>query len=102
MSSSAGPFWAVTNPERPEYHLPTALSAASTSAATMLTVQYAKSQPGITFNAVEPGFTATDLTAGSGEGRPPEESARTVLRPATLGAAGPTGTCTDETGEPAW
>ena len=27
----------------------------------MLTVQYAKAQPGIKFNAVEPGFTATDL-----------------------------------------
>lgn len=102
VSSSAGSFWAVTNPERPEYHLPTALYAASKSAATMLTVQYAKSQPGIRFNAIEPGFTATDLTAGFGEGRPPEESARTVVRLATLGADGPTGTFTDEAGELAW
>ncbi|MBF6222605.1 SDR family NAD(P)-dependent oxidoreductase [Nocardia abscessus] len=102
VSSSAGSFWAVNNPDRPEYHLPLALYSASKSAATMLTVQYAKSQPGIKFNAVEPGTTATDMTAAFGIGRPPEESARTVVRLATLGADGPTGTLQDETGELAW
>ncbi|WP_052852680.1 SDR family NAD(P)-dependent oxidoreductase [Streptomyces avicenniae] len=102
VSSSAGSFWAVTNPERPEFQLPTALYSASKSAATMLTVQYAKSQPGIKFNAVEPGFTATDLTAGFDGGRSPEESARIVVRLATLGADGPTGTFQDEAGELAW
>ncbi|WBB62361.1 SDR family NAD(P)-dependent oxidoreductase [Streptomyces sp. WMMC500] len=102
VSSSAGSFWAVNNPDRPEFHLPAALYSASKSAATMLTVQYAKSQPGIRFNAVEPGFTATDLTAGFGGGRTPEESARTVVRLATLGADGPTGTFTDEEGELRW
>lgn len=102
VSSSAGSFWAVNNPDRPEFHLPTALYSASKSAATMLTVQYAKSQPGIKFNAVEPGFTATDLTAAFGGGRTPEESARTVVRLATLDADGPTGTLQDEAGELRW
>ncbi|MGN9783827.1 SDR family NAD(P)-dependent oxidoreductase [Nonomuraea sp. ZG12] len=102
VSSSAGSFWAVTNPERPEFGLPLALYSASKSAATMLTVQYAKSQPGIKFNAVEPGTTATDMTAAFGIGRSPEESARTVVRLATLGADGPTGTFQDETGELPW
>ncbi|WP_280316188.1 SDR family NAD(P)-dependent oxidoreductase [Nocardia abscessus] len=102
VSSSAGSFWAVNNPERPEYHLPLALYSASKSAATMLTVQYAKSQPGIKFNAVEPGTTATDMTAAFGIGRSPEESARTVVQLATLGADGPTGTFQDETGELPW
>jgi NAD(P)-dependent dehydrogenase (short-subunit alcohol dehydrogenase family) len=102
VSSSAGSFWAVNNPERPEFHLPLALYSASKSAATMLTVQYAKSQPGIKFNAVEPGPTATDMTAGFGIGRSPEESARTVVRLATLGADGPTGTFQDENGELPW
>lgn len=102
VSSSAGSFWAVHNPDRPEFSLPTLLYSASKSAATMLTVQYAKSQPGIRFNAVEPGFTATDMTAGFGGGRTPEESARTVVRLATLGADGPTGTFTDEDGELPW
>ncbi|MFD5904456.1 SDR family NAD(P)-dependent oxidoreductase [Streptomyces microflavus] len=103
VSSSAGSFWAVNNPDRPEFHLPTTLYSASKAAATMLTVQYAKSQPGIRFNAVEPGFTATDMTAGFGDGgRSPAESAAVVVRLATLGADGPTGTLQDEAGELGW
>jgi NAD(P)-dependent dehydrogenase (short-subunit alcohol dehydrogenase family) len=102
VSSSAGSFWAVNNPDRPEFHLPLTLYSASKAAATMLMVQYAKSQPGIKFNAVEPGPTATDMTAAFGIGRPPEESAKVVVRLATLGADGPTGTFYDETGELPW
>jgi NAD(P)-dependent dehydrogenase (short-subunit alcohol dehydrogenase family) len=102
VSSSMGSFWAVTNPERPESTLPLALYAASKSAATMLTVQYAKAQEGIRFNAVEPGTTATDMTAAFDIGRPVEESARVVVRLATLGPDGPTGTLQDEDGELPW
>ena len=102
ISSSLGSFWAVNNPERPEYGLPLALYSASKSAATMLTVHYAKSQPGIKFNAVEPGATATDMTAAFGIGRPVEESARVVVRFATLDATGPTGTFQDEAGHLSW
>jgi NAD(P)-dependent dehydrogenase (short-subunit alcohol dehydrogenase family) len=64
----------------------------------MLTVQYAKSHPGITFNPLEPGTTATDMTAAFGVGRPVTESAKTVVRLATLGPDGPSGTFTDEFG----
>ncbi|WP_369076758.1 SDR family NAD(P)-dependent oxidoreductase [Actinoplanes auranticolor] len=99
VSSSMGSFWAVTNPERPESAMPLALYAASKSAAAMLTVQYAKLHPGIKFNALEPGTTATDMTAAFGIGRPVEESARIVVRLATLGADGPTGTFQDENGD---
>ncbi|WP_018500991.1 SDR family NAD(P)-dependent oxidoreductase [Parafrankia discariae] len=102
ISSSAGSFWAVNNPERPEFALPLALYSASKSAATMLTVQYAKSQPGVKFNALEPGTTATDMTAAFGIGRPVEESARVVVRLATLDPTGPTGTFQDEAGELPW
>ena len=102
VSSSAGSFWAVTNPDRPEYGLPLPLYSASKAAATMLTLQYAKSQPGIRFNAVEPGTTATDMTAAFDIGRPVQESARVVVRLATLDATGPTGTLQDEAGQLAW
>ncbi|GHH76227.1 SDR family NAD(P)-dependent oxidoreductase [Promicromonospora soli] len=102
VSSSAGSFWAVNNPDRPEFQLPVALYSASKSAATMLTVQYAKAEPGIKFNALEPGATATDMTAAFGIGRSAEESARTVVRLATLEADGPTGTFQDEAGELPW
>lgn len=102
VSSSAGSFWAVTNPDRPEFHIPVALYSASKAAATMLTVQYAKSHPDIKFNALEPGPTATDMTAAFGIGRPPEESAKTVVNLATLDADGPTGTFQDENGVLPW
>ncbi len=102
ISSSAGSFWAVNNPERVEFGLPLTLYSASKAAATMLTVQYAKAHPGIKFNALEPGPTATDMTAAFGIGRPVEESARVVVRWATLGEDGPTGTFQDEDGVLAW
>jgi len=102
ISSSAGSFWAVTNPERPEYGLVAPLYSASKAAATMLTLQYAKAYPEIRFNALEPGTTATDLTAGLGIGRPAEESARAVVELVTLGANGPTGTLRDEVGPLPW
>jgi NAD(P)-dependent dehydrogenase (short-subunit alcohol dehydrogenase family) len=68
----------------------------------MLAVQYAQAQPGIRFNALEPGTTATDMTAAFGIGRPVEESARVVVRLATLDASGPTGTLQDEAGHLPW
>jgi len=102
ISSSMGSFWAVNHPERPESGMPLALYAASKAAATMLTVQYAKAHPGIKFNALEPGTTATDMTAAFGIGRPVEESARVVVRLATLDADGPTGTLQDEAGALPW
>jgi NAD(P)-dependent dehydrogenase (short-subunit alcohol dehydrogenase family) len=97
-----GSFWAVNNPERPESAMPLALYAASKAAATMLTVQYAKAHPEIKFNAVEPGTTATDMTAAFNIGRPVEESARVVVRFATVGQNGPTGTLQDQAGPLAW
>ncbi|MFF0098284.1 SDR family NAD(P)-dependent oxidoreductase [Micromonospora sp. NPDC005257] len=103
VSSSAGSFWATTNPERPEFHLRGALLyASSKAAATMLTLQYAKAYPGIRFNAVEPGFTATDMTAAMAGGRSPRDSARVVVRLATPDADGPTETLQDEHGELPW
>ena len=102
ISSSAGSFWAVSNPDRPEYGLRAPLYSASKAAANMLMVQYAKAYPSIKFVALEPGTTATDLTAGMGIGRPPAESARVVVQVATAGRNSLTGTLQDEYGELAW
>jgi len=103
ITSSMGSFWAVTNPERPESTIGTApLYAASKAAANMLTVQYAKAHPEVKFNAVEPGFTATDMTADMDGGRPVQDSAAVVARLATLDVDGPTGTFTDESGVLPW
>jgi NAD(P)-dependent dehydrogenase (short-subunit alcohol dehydrogenase family) len=102
VSSSAGSFWAVTNPERVESQLPLALYSASKAAATMLTVQYAKAHPGIRFTAVEPGATATDMTAAFGIGRPVAESARVVVGTVTAPVGSPSGTFVDEAGTLPW
>jgi NAD(P)-dependent dehydrogenase (short-subunit alcohol dehydrogenase family) len=102
VSSALGSFWAVTNPERRQFHFPAVVYGASKAAVSMLTVQYAKSLPGIKFNAVEPGFTATDLTPMSGAGQPVETGAAVIVRMASIGADGPTGTFWEDEHELAW
>jgi NAD(P)-dependent dehydrogenase (short-subunit alcohol dehydrogenase family) len=102
VSSALGSFWAVTNPERRQFHYPAIIYGASKAAVSMLTVQYAKALPDIKFNAVEPGFTATDLTPASGAGQPVEKGAEVIVRMATIGEDGPTSTFQENGDELAW
>jgi NAD(P)-dependent dehydrogenase (short-subunit alcohol dehydrogenase family) len=102
VSSALGSFWAVTNPERRQFHFPSIVYGSSKAAVSMLTVQYAKTFPGIKFNAVEPGFTATDLTPFSGAGQPVEDGAEVIVRLATIGSDGPTGTFQEGEHELGW
>jgi|HubBroStandDraft_5_1064220.scaffolds.fasta_scaffold17409_1 NAD(P)-dependent dehydrogenase (short-subunit alcohol dehydrogenase family) len=102
VSSALGSFWAVTNPERRQFHYPSIIYGASKAAVSMLTVQYAKALPDIKFNAVEPGFTATDLTPASGAGQPVEKGAEVIVRMATIGKDGPTSTFQENGDELAW
>jgi NAD(P)-dependent dehydrogenase (short-subunit alcohol dehydrogenase family) len=50
----------------------------------MLAVHYAKAQPDITFNAIEPGTTPTDMTAAFGIGRPIQARAGVAVHWAAL------------------
>ena len=102
VSSALGSFWAVTNPERRQFHFPSIVYGSSKAAVSMLTVQYAKTFPHIKFNAVEPGFTATELTPFSGAGQPVELGAQVIVRMATIDKDGPTGTFQEGEGELAW
>ncbi|HEX3792964.1 MAG TPA: SDR family NAD(P)-dependent oxidoreductase [Acidimicrobiales bacterium] len=102
VSSALGSFWAVTNPERRQFHFPSVVYGSSKAAVSMLTVQYAKAIPHIKFNAVEPGFTATELTPFSGAGQPVEKGAGVIVRMAVIGQDGPTGTFVEEDGPLAW
>jgi NAD(P)-dependent dehydrogenase (short-subunit alcohol dehydrogenase family) len=102
VSSALGSFWAVTNPERRQFHFPSIIYGASKAAVSMLTVQNAKALPEIKFNAVEPGFTATDLTPASGAGQPVEKGAEIIVRMATIGNHGPTGTFSENSGPLQW
>jgi NAD(P)-dependent dehydrogenase (short-subunit alcohol dehydrogenase family) len=102
VSSALGSFWAVTNPERRQFHFPSIIYGASKAAVSMLTVQYAKAHPDIKFNAVEPGFTATDLTPMSSAGQPVEKGAEVMVRMALIGKDGPTGTFQEGAEELPW
>src|SRR5690606_14546301 len=74
---------------------------ASKAAVNMLTVQYAKAFPQMRINAVEPGFTRTDLNGNTGT-QTAEEAAEVVARLATIGPGGPTGTFQSKDGPLPW
>jgi NAD(P)-dependent dehydrogenase (short-subunit alcohol dehydrogenase family) len=100
VGSLLGSFGAVTNPYGQQYAIFAPIYGSAKAAVHMLTVQYAKELPGMRVNAVEPGYTATDLTGGHGL-QTPEEAAANVARWATIGPDGPTGTfCYKETTAP--
>ena len=63
---------------------------ASKTAVNMVTVQYAKAFPGIKINAVDPGYTATDLNGGDGT-QSVEQGAEIIVAMAQIGPDGPTG-----------
>jgi NAD(P)-dependent dehydrogenase (short-subunit alcohol dehydrogenase family) len=105
VSSALGSFWATHEPSRPASGYPAIVYGSSKAAVSMLTVQYAKAVPEVKFNAVEPGITATELGgrgSGTHPGRPADVSAQVVVRLATIGKDGPTGTFQEDDGELGW
>ena len=103
ISSALGSFSANHDPQRPASQFSAIVYGASKAAVSMLTVQYARAVPEVTFNAVEPGYTATDLGGvDNSHGRPVQVSARVVVRMATIGVDGPTGTFQEDDGELGW
>jgi len=101
VSSGMGSFAVTTDPQRFESTLPGLVYPASKTALNMLTSQYAKALTGIQVNAVDPGYTATDLNGHRGTQSVAEGAASTVLA-ATLGPGGPTGTFIGADGEIGW
>ena len=73
----------------------------SKAAVNMITVQYAKAFPEMRVNAVDPGYTRTDLNANTGT-RTVEEGAEVIVRLATVGPDGPTGGYFDADGPLPW
>jgi NAD(P)-dependent dehydrogenase (short-subunit alcohol dehydrogenase family) len=103
VSSALGSFWANHSPDRPASQVNAIVYGASKAAVSMLTVQYARAVPEVRFNAVEPGYTATELGGlEHPDGRPVEVSARNIVRMAVIGADGPTGTFQEDDGELGW
>jgi NAD(P)-dependent dehydrogenase (short-subunit alcohol dehydrogenase family) len=101
LSSGLGSMARMTTPGTPAYAYPGVAYPASKAAVNMVTVQYAKAFPGIRVNAVEPGFTATDLNMFQGT-QTVEQGAEIIVRMAQAGPDGPTGGYFSAEGPLAW
>jgi NAD(P)-dependent dehydrogenase (short-subunit alcohol dehydrogenase family) len=101
VSSGMGSIAVTTNPQRFESTLIGIAYPASKTAVNMLTTQYAKAFPQIRINAVDPGYTATDLNGRNGT-QSVEEGTDAIVAMATLDPSGPTGTFVDRNGVVAW
>ena len=101
VSSGLGSFGVVTDPASHEFGFSVPAYGSSKAAVGMLTVQYAKGLPELRINAVEPGFTATDLNGNSGH-QTVEEGTDAIVALATIGPDGPTGTFSGRTRSLPW
>jgi NAD(P)-dependent dehydrogenase (short-subunit alcohol dehydrogenase family) len=85
----------------PAYAYPGVAYPTSKAAVNMITIQCAKAFPDIRINAVEPGFTATDLNMHKGT-QTVEQGAEIIVRMAQAGPGGPTGGYFDAKGPLPW
>ncbi|MFI9103459.1 SDR family NAD(P)-dependent oxidoreductase [Streptomyces fildesensis] len=101
VSSGLASLSLVTTAGIPAYAYPGVAYPASKTAVNMITVQYAKAFPDMRINAVEPGFTKTDLNAHSGI-QSVEKGAEIIVRMAQVSPDGPTGGYFDAEGTLPW
>ncbi|MGW4741400.1 SDR family oxidoreductase [Nocardia xishanensis] len=101
VSSSLASLTRVATPGTSAYNYPGVAYPASKAAVNMITVQYAKAFPDIRINAVEPGFTKTDLNGNTGR-QTVEQGAEIIVRMAKVGPDGPTGGYFDAEGTLPW
>ncbi len=101
VSSGMGSIAVTTDPDRFEATLIGIAYPASKTAVNMLTTQYAKAFAQIRINAVDPGYTATDLNRHNGT-QSVEEGTDAIVAMAKLDPSGPTGTFVDRNGVVAW
>lgn len=90
VSSGLASLTRVTTPGTPAYAYPGVAYPASKTTVNMITVQYAKAFPNMRINAVEPGFTKTDLNGNTGL-QTVGQGAEIIVRMAQVGRDGPTG-----------
>jgi NAD(P)-dependent dehydrogenase (short-subunit alcohol dehydrogenase family) len=101
VSSGLASVARMADPQAPGHYYGGIAYPASKAAVNMATVQYAKAFPRIRINAVEPGFTKTDLNANTGT-QTVEDGARIIVRMAQIGPDGPTGGYFDAEGPLRW
>ena len=100
VSSGLGSLTVAADAESPYSKLIIPTYRSSKAALNMLTIQYAKAFPRIRINSANPGLTATDFS--DNRGRPVERGAEIIVRMATIGPDGPTGSFVDEDGVVPW
>ncbi|MBP2471723.1 NAD(P)-dependent dehydrogenase (short-subunit alcohol dehydrogenase family) [Crossiella equi] len=101
VSSGLASLTHTAGPGSPAAGYPGMAYPASKTAVNMVTLRYANALPGMRVNAVEPGFTATDLNGHAGT-QTVAQGAEVIVRMALLGPDGPTGTYVDVNGPIAW
>lgn len=90
VSSGLASLTRISDPGSPTHFYPGVAYPASKAAVNMVTVQFAKAFPTMRINAVEPGFTKTDLNGNTGT-QTVERGAGIIVRMAQVGRDGPTG-----------
>ena len=101
VSSGMGSLAFTHDPSRPESSVIAPLYTASKAALTMLTTQYAKALTDIRVNAVDPGYTATDLNGHRGH-QTVAEGTDAIVTLATEKPGSGSGRFVDRFGEIAW
>ncbi|AEW92843.1 MULTISPECIES: SDR family NAD(P)-dependent oxidoreductase [Streptomycetaceae] len=101
LSSGLASLTRVTTPGTPTHAYPGVAYPASKTALNMITVQYAKAFPNMRINAVEPGYTKTDLNGNTGI-QTVEQGAEIIVRMAQAGPDDPTGGYFDAQGPLPW
>jgi NAD(P)-dependent dehydrogenase (short-subunit alcohol dehydrogenase family) len=101
LSSGLSKTADLADPAGPVHFYPGVAYPASKTAVNTITVQYAKAFPGVRINAVDPGYTATDLNGRTGT-QTVEEGAGIIVRMAQIGPDGPTGGHFTASGPVAW
>ena len=101
VSSGLGSHAVTSEPGRVESSFQAPAYTSSKAALNMLTSQWAAALPDLRIDVVDPGCTATDLNGNSGP-QTVEEGVEAIVAMATIGADGPTGTCTDRHGPLGW
>jgi NAD(P)-dependent dehydrogenase (short-subunit alcohol dehydrogenase family) len=101
VSSGLGSQAVTSDPERVENTIVALAYPSSKAALTMITTMYAKALPHMRVNAVDPGYTATDLNGHSGP-QTVTEGTDAIVALAQVGPDGPTGTFQDREGHVPW
>jgi NAD(P)-dependent dehydrogenase (short-subunit alcohol dehydrogenase family) len=101
VSSGMGSMSVTSDPRRGESIIQSLVYPASKAALNMVTTQYAKALPRYRINAVDPGYTATDLNGHSGL-KTAAQGAEIIVEMAQVAPDGPTGGFFSDEGPVPW